>query len=127
VAVPPRSPGGGPDDGGIWGTPALHEDLLYATTHPGDLLVVDTATGEAVWREDIGYHEWSSPVVVDDTLIVGACEQGGLLAWSLRDPRAPTALWDVTVGAGACIESTPAVWNGGIYVGSRDGFFYGLR
>ena len=85
-------------------------------------MVVDTDDGEVVWRERIGYHEWSSPVVVDDTLIVGACEGTGIRAWSLADPRDPRPLW--TVRTGGCVESTPAVWDGRIYVGSRDGYFY---
>lgn len=126
VAVPPRGdiPG---DAGGIWGTPALHGEVLYVTTHPGDLLVVDRATGEVVWEERIGYHEWSSPVVVGDTLVVGACQAGGLLAWSITDPRAPRELWHARQPSGACIESTPAVWDGRIYVGSRDGYFYAFE
>jgi outer membrane protein assembly factor BamB len=35
-------------------------------------------------------------------------------------------MWDTVVGTGACVESTPAVWHGRMYVGSRDGFFYAL-
>ena len=70
VEVPPRRAG---DDGGIWATPALHGDVLYVSTHAGDLLGVESATGEVFYRERIGYHEWGSPAVVDDTL-VGAAE-----------------------------------------------------
>ena len=128
VDVPPRPPAWlDRDDGGMWGTPALHGDVLYVTTHPGDLLVVDRASGEVVWREDIGYHEWSSPVVVDDTLLVGGCEAGSLLAWSVTDPRSPRALWRSPTPSGGCIESTPAVWDGRVYVGSRDGFLYAFE
>ncbi len=119
VDVPP---GPGDEVGGIWATPALHEGLLYVTTHPGDLLVVDTASGEVVDRRDIGHHEWSSPVVVDDTLIVGACQASGILAFDLADPRHPRPTWSVRLPG--CVESTPAVWEGRIHVGSRDGFFY---
>lgn len=119
VAVPA---GPGDEVGGIWATPALHEGLLYVTTHPGDLLVVDADTGEVVDRHDLGHHEWSSPVVVDDTLIVGACQRAGLLAFDLADPRRPEPTWSVQLPG--CVESTPAVWDGRIHVGSRDGFFY---
>ena len=120
VAIPPRE--GTSGDGGAWGTPALHRGHLYATTHAGDLMVVDADDGEVVWRERIGYHEWSSPVVVDDTLIVGACEGTGIRAWNLADPSDPSPLWTVRVGG--CVESTPAVWEGRVFVGSRDGYFY---
>jgi hypothetical protein len=33
-------------------------------------------------------------------------------------------LW--TVELGGCIESTPAVWKGGIWVGTRGGRFFAL-
>ena len=121
VPVPP----GGPGDGGIWATPALGDGVLYAATHPGELLAVDAETGRVLWRDEIGYHAWASPVVVDDTLLVAVnCETGGgLRAYSLTDPAVPAQLWQFDLQSG-CIESTPAVWKGVIYVGSRDGRFY---
>jgi hypothetical protein len=121
VAVPPR--GGG--DGGLWATPALGDGVLYAATHPGELLAVDTATGEVVWRDEIGFHAWSSPTLVDDTLVVAVdCTEGGALrGYDVSDPRSPVETWEVATGGG-CIESSPIVWKGRIYVGSRDGFFY---
>ena len=48
---------------------------------------------------------------------------GGLRAYSLTDPVVPARLWQFDLQSG-CIESTPAVWKGVIYVGSRDGRFY---
>jgi outer membrane protein assembly factor BamB len=121
VAVPPRNGG----DGGIWATPALGRGALYVSTHPGELLAVDTATGEVAWRDEIGYHAWSSPVIVDDTLLVAVnCDAGGgLRAYDLTVPLQPEVEWDMEFGPG-CIESTPAVWKGRIYVGTRDGHFY---
>ncbi len=121
VAVPPRAGG----DGGIWATPALGDGVLYAATHPGELLAVDTATGEVVWRDEIGWHAWSSPVIVDETLIVAVdcAAGGGLRGYDIGKPRAPVEIWEARLGAG-CIESTPVVWEGRIYVGSRSGFFY---
>ncbi len=127
VAIPPLAPG---SDGGAWATPALYGDHLYLPTHPGELLVVDRHDGEVVWREQLGFHEWSSPAVVEDDdghpwLLVGRCNQPGLRAYDLADPTAPREVW--TLPMAGCIESTPAVWRGSIYVGSRDGFFYAVR
>ncbi len=126
LAVPPRTTGGD-GNGGIWATPAVWGDHLYVTTHPGDLLVVDRHTGALTHSERIGYHEWSSPVVVDGVLITALCEGGGLRGWSLDDPAVPVEAWTVTIPTGACIESTPAVWDGALYVGSRDGHVYAFR
>ncbi len=109
--------------GGLWATPALGDGVLYAATHPGQLLAVDTATGEVTWTDEIGFHAWSSPVVIDGVLLVAVnCELGGALrAYNLTDPRLPAEMWEAPLQSG-CIESTPAVWNGVIYVGSRDGY-----
>jgi outer membrane protein assembly factor BamB len=64
-------------------------------------------------------------VVVDGVLIQAVnCGVGGALrAYSLGDPYHPEQIWE-TDPIGGCIESTPVVWKGRIYVGSRDGYFY---
>ena len=113
--------------GGAWATPALYDGLLYLPTNPGELLAVDTATGEVVWRDSVGVHAWSSPVVVDTSLIVAVnCSSTpALRAYDIREPHRPVAAWEIPVASG-CLESTPAVWNGHIYVGSRDGYFYAI-
>jgi hypothetical protein len=36
----------------------------------------------------------------------------------------PPQIWSVPLGS--CIEATPAVWKGRIYVGTRGGFEYAL-
>lgn len=113
-------------DGGIWATPALGETHLYVTTHTGELLTVDLAGGEVSSRIDVGPHAWSSPVLVDGDLLVATCETAELRRYSLADPARPELLWSVPSARG-CIESTPAVWDGVIYVGSRDGFMRAYR
>lgn len=116
----------GPDDAGIWATPALYEGFLYVGTNAGDLLAVDTATGNIVWTDAVGWHAWSSPVVVDEVLVVATCLGGELRAYSVAQPAAPTPLWTVSVVAN-CVEATPTIWNGTIYIGARDGFMRAFR
>ncbi len=118
-------------DAGAWATPALHPagGMLYVATDTGDLLAVDTDTGETVWSDFVGGNAWSSPVIADDTMVVGTgclTERAGFRGYDLTDPRSPRPMWDIEVGAGSCIESTPAVWEGRMYVGSRDGHFYAV-
>ena len=112
-------------DSGIWATPALYGGFLYVNTHNGELLVVDTASGEIVWREEVGWHSWSSPVVVDGILVVATCG-GELRGYDLIEPDAPARLWTVDL-AGTCVEATPAVWEGAIYLGMRDGYIRAFR
>jgi outer membrane protein assembly factor BamB len=115
---------GGADFGGFWATPALGDGVIYATTNPGELLVVDQETGEVVYREEVGWHSWSSPVVLGEELLVASCT-GQLRAYSIVNPREPVLEWNLQLSE-SCIESTPAVWNGRIYVGVRDGKFYAV-
>jgi outer membrane protein assembly factor BamB len=114
-------PGVAGSDGGIWASPAVAHGMVYVPTHTGRLLAVDAATGEITWEDSVGYHAWSSAAVVDDRLIIGTCERPELRSYLLTDPRVPVLEWSIEAAAG-CIESTPAVWNGRIYVGSRDGY-----
>lgn len=111
--------------GGVWATPALYGDMLYVATNAGDLIAIDRETGEEAWRIHLVGPTWSSPVPVDGVLLQGDCG-GTLHAFDLSgDPhREPRELWAVRVGG--CIEATPSVWRGRIYVGSRDGGLYAL-
>lgn len=116
----------GSDFGGVYATPALYGSLLLVPTNAGVLLAVDRDSGAERWRLSLGWHAWSSPVVVDSTLIVADC-QGRIQAFDMRQPNAtPPLRWAVTIPSRACIESTPALWRGRLYVGARDGFFYAL-
>jgi outer membrane protein assembly factor BamB len=113
-------------DGGIWATPALWRDAVFATTNTGRLLAVDRFRGRVAWELDLAPPTWSSPVVVDGVLLVGDCS-GVLHAYRVGpDPLGspPRELWSVDLGA--CIESTPAVWRGMVYVGTRGGSVYGI-
>ncbi len=112
-------------DSGLWSTPALHEGMLYVNTHAGDLIAVDADSGEVVWSDPVGFHSWSSPAVVDSMLIVATCT-GELRGYSLTEPTAPVLAWTIQVSP-SCLEATPAIWNGSIYIGSRDGHIRAFR
>jgi outer membrane protein assembly factor BamB len=112
------------DKGGIWATPALSGNMLYVPTHTGRLLGVDKNSGRIVWEKPFTYHAWGSPVVVESTLIVGDTN-GWIHGYDISDPAVdPPESWRVQVPGGGAVESTPAVWRGRIYVGSRNGYFY---
>lgn len=109
---------------GIWSTPALANGVVYTSTNGGDLIAVDQETGAEIWRKDLGSQLWQSPVVVDNVLVEGDCD-GNLRGFDVTDPKAePSEIWKVKLDG--CIESTPAVWNGWLYVGARGGKFYAI-
>jgi outer membrane protein assembly factor BamB len=110
--------------GGVWATPALYGDMVYVATDGGVLLGITRDTGTVVWTKTLPGPVWQSPVVVDDVLIQGDCA-GTMHAFDVADPTIdPPELWQVEIGG--CIESTPAVWNGRIYVGTRAGQFHAI-
>lgn len=110
--------------GGSWSTPALYGDYVYFTTAAGRVLEVDRRTGKLVWELHIGSSSIASPVVVDGVLVQGDCT-GTLYAWDVSDPlERPRRLWAMRLPG--CVESTPAVWRGWLYVGTRAGQLYGI-
>jgi outer membrane protein assembly factor BamB len=114
----------GSEEAGTWSTPAVYEGVVYNNTMQGSLIAVDAETGEILWSDEVGWHSWSSPAVVEGTLVTATC-MGDVRGYSLADPKAPVQSWSVELGE-TCLESTPAVWDGVIYIGSRDGYLRAL-
>ncbi|MCA0921168.1 PQQ-binding-like beta-propeller repeat protein [Pseudooceanicola nanhaiensis] len=112
-------------DGGVWATPALHAGHLYVPTHAGGLYTVEAATGLVTDRRPAPAHGWSSAVVVGGQLLLGTCS-GDMVAYSLADPARPKEVWRFHPPGAGCWESTPAVWDGVIYVGNRNGYVYAI-
>ena len=111
-------------DTGVWATPALHGDLVLVSTDDGRVLGIDRDDGAVRWTVTMDGPLWSSPVIVDDILIQADCTVG-VHAFDMSDPGIePRLMWTVPIEG--CVESTPAVWDGQIFVGSRNGFFYGI-
>ncbi|MFN8018664.1 MAG: PQQ-binding-like beta-propeller repeat protein [Acidimicrobiales bacterium] len=109
---------------GIWGTPAIYDGVVYAATNHGRVLAVDQESGKVLWEKKLPGPTWQSPVVVDDTLILGDCS-GVLHAYDVSKPgKDPAELWNVELEG--CIESTPAVFKGKLFVGARGGAFYAI-
>jgi len=110
---------------GVWATPAIDRDMVYVATNGGRLLGIDRMTGEIRWTKHLPGPTWQSPVVVDNTLIEGDCD-GVLHAYDVTDTtKDPPELWKLQLPQG-CIESTPTVWKGRIYLGTRSGRFFAI-
>ena len=114
----------GADEAGVWGTPAIYRDLVIVATNGGAIKGIDRRTGAVRWENSLPGPTWQSPVVVDQVLIQGDCN-GVLHAYDVSDTTVqPPELWQVQLGG--CIESTPAVWKGQIFVGTRAGLFHAI-
>ena len=110
--------------GGIWSTPALYNGVVYVTTNYGEVYAVDQKSGKVYWTIKLPGPTWMSPVPIDEQLLVGDCD-GVLHNYDISDPKEePTQLWSIRLDG--CIESTPAVWKGRIYLGTRGGPEYAI-
>lgn len=109
---------------GVFGTPGIVGDLVIYTTFSGRAVGLDRATGAVRFEKRLPAPLMGSPVIVDGVWLQGDC--GGVLhAYDVRNTAVdPPELWQVPLGG--CIESTPAVWKGRVYVGTRGGFVYAL-
>jgi outer membrane protein assembly factor BamB len=115
------------DDGakaGVWGTAGIFGDLVIFATYTGRAVGLDRATGALRWEKRLPPPLMGSPSIVDGVWLQGDCA-GVLHAYDVRNPVVdPPELWQVPLGS--CIESTPAVWNGRVYLATRGGFVYGI-
>jgi hypothetical protein len=110
--------------GGMWATPALYRDVVLVATNRGEVWAVDRMTGTLRWRKSLPGPTWQSPVVVDGVLLQGDCD-GVLHAYDMSNTTVdPPQIWQLELGG--CIESTPAVWRGRIYLGTRAGRMHAI-
>ena len=114
----------GEPDRGVWSTPVVWRDMVYATTHTGRFWGIDRETGEIRWEKGFPSLLWSSPIVIDETLVLGDGE-GNIRAYDVSDTSVPPPeIWRLPVRWR--FESSPVMWNGVIYVGDRAGGFYAI-
>lgn len=112
------------DPNGMWATPAISDGVVVSPTDSGRIVGVDQKTGEVLWEKKLPGPTWSSPVIVDKVWVQGDCA-GVLHGFDFSNPRTePPELWNVQLEG--CVESTPAVFKGQIFVGARGGKFYAL-
>ncbi|HWR18045.1 MAG TPA: pyrrolo-quinoline quinone [Clostridia bacterium] len=82
------------------------------------LIAYDKVKGDEIWRYEQANGYWSSPVVVYDqneNAYLIQCDRGGIMR--IHDPRDGKVLYELDIGSR--IESTPAVFNNMIVVGTR--------
>ena len=122
--------------GGVQGTIAVGKQglggLIFVSVartpsaDTGRLVALDKYTGEEVWVLDTQVYSWSSPVAVYDSdgkgyIIYGT--SGGYIY--LLDGLTKQKLDSVDLGGN--IESTPAVFENTVVVGTRSQLIYGLN
>lgn len=114
--------------------PALADETLYFGTFDKQFYAIDAATGEEVWRRDVGHRFGSSsPVVLEETVYVGTTGDGPLRVSGPEDEEKfePCALLALDASTGEerwryddfekkdRIESSPAIADGRVHFGAE--------
>jgi eukaryotic-like serine/threonine-protein kinase len=130
----------GPDAPWAWGhesadlwtsSPLAVDGLVVAGSGDGAVHALDAASGRLRWRTETGGRVRSSPATGNGRVYVGSMD-GSLHVLDLRTGRrlgeGRTAGSDLFSGDYGfdrrSIQSTPAVTESGVFVGSKDGFLY---
>ncbi len=115
-------------------SPAVVQDVVVvgAGYEGQGVHVLDLETGDPRWAYPTDYPVWGSPSVLDDRVYVGVGNgnfmrsadepYGAVLCVDIRSQR---EVW--TRELQDSVLTAPAVTNGRVYVGSRDGGLYCLR
>ncbi len=88
------------------------------SVYGGRIVAYDKATGQELWRHEQAAGYWSSPVVIydeKDNAYLIQCDGNGVMR--MHDPRTGSIICELDLGSR--VESTPAVFNNILVVGTR--------
>ena len=124
--------------GGVQSTPLLGREgteieglIIYAIArcpdyYSGQLVALDTETGEIVWQSSTGNYCWSSPTAFyteDGEAYVFVCDVDGDA--KLYDGATGERL--TTISLGSTTEASPVVFNDTLIIGTRAGNVYCIK
>jgi outer membrane protein assembly factor BamB len=92
--------------------PAYYGGRVFLAEIGGALIALNAKTGKVDWKEDLGAHLESSPLIVGKTLYIGT-DSGQVLAIDTANGH---KIWEYK--AGAAIKASPSFHDGLIYVGN---------
>ncbi len=115
--------------GWVHASPAVAQQTVFVATvrlhqdHQPAFYWIDLASGRVRARRELPDSAYSSPVVWDDTVLIG-CRDKSLYAFD-RDARRTEPLW--TFATNGYVHATPVVVGDTVLVASYDGWLYALR
>lgn len=92
--------------------PAYYDGRVFVAEIGGALIALNAKTGKVDWKEDLGAHLESSPLIVDKTLYIGTDSKQVLAIDTANGHK----IWEYK--AGAAIKASPSFHDGLIYVGN---------
>jgi eukaryotic-like serine/threonine-protein kinase len=114
-------------------SPAVAAGRVLVGSGDGHLYALDAASGRALWQLATGGRVRSSPAIALGTVYVGSMDgsiyaadlESGRLRWRF-DTQGRSLRSELFGFDRKSVQSSPAVVDGTVYCGSRDGFLYAL-
>ncbi len=104
-------------------TPTSHGNMVFIGSFDGNYYCVDKATGKEIWRHKTGDNiQMDEPSLVCNGMIFITSFDNYLRAINIETGK---EIWRFKTGKYGNTGG-PHLWNGVLYQGSRDGFFYAL-
>ncbi len=108
----------------ISSTPVVHENNVFIGSFDGYFYCIDTGTGQEIWRIRTGDNiQMDEPPLVYNGMIFVTSFDNYLRAINIETGK---EVWRFKTGKYGHATG-PKAWNGILYQGSRDGFFYALN
>jgi outer membrane protein assembly factor BamB len=107
----------------FWASPIVHEGTVYAGCLDGKLYAIEAETGRKLWEFDAGSPIVSSPVLMDNLLIV-ADEAGTVYVFDLSAELGDEAVPLKIISIGAGVRSPFCAHEGLVYIRGEDNQLY---
>ena len=107
----------------FWASPIVNEGIVYAGCLDSKLYAIEAETGEKLWEFDAGNPIVSSPVFMDNLLIV-VDESGTVYVFDLSAELGDEAVPLKTISIGAVVRSPFCAQEGLVYIRGEDNWIY---
>ena len=107
----------------FWASPIVNEGIIYAGCLDGRIYAIEAETGEKLWEFDAGNPIVTSPVLMDDLLIV-TDESGTVYVFDLSAEFGDEAVPLKTISIDADVKSTFCAQEGLVYIRGEDNSLY---
>jgi len=107
----------------FWASPVVNEGIIYAGCLDGRIYAIETETGGKLWEFDAGNPIVSSPVLMDNILIV-TDESGTIYVFDLDAEIQDEVVPLKTISIDADVKSTFCAQEGLVYIRGEDNSLY---
>ncbi len=107
----------------FWASPIVNEGIVYAGCLDGRLYAIEAETGEKLWEFDAGSPIISSPILMDNLLIIIG-ELGTLYVFDVETEFEEEAVPLRAISIGASVKSPFCAQDGLVYVRGEDDSIY---